>query len=149
MCIRPSSMTIQTLLYKQAIHHIEWKYSPAGAPHFGGLWKVGMKTMKLLLRKNVGSQPLPFKELTTILAVSESVLVASQSLPTDGDMMLTPGHFLIGRPLQVPLFTTFGDSWISLPKRWRLVNQLAQDLGLMVKHRLRDVASSLQMDQTI
>ena len=79
----PSMTVYVDSITKQAIHPIEWKYSPADAPHFGGLWEAGMKTMKLLLRKNVGSQPLSFEELTTIFAVSESVLVASQ-YPTYG-----------------------------------------------------------------
>ena len=89
---------------KQAIHPLEWKFFPASAPHFGGLWEAGVKAMMLLLRKNVGSHPLSFEELTTILAVSDSVLksrplLPHDSLPTDGDMTLTPGHLLIGRPL--------------------------------------------------
>ena len=73
------------LITKQSLNPVEWKFSPSGAPHFTGLW---VKAMKLLMRKIVGSHPLSYEELTTVLATAESVLNSRplssvDSLPVD------------------------------------------------------------------
>ena len=118
------------------LHHITWKFSPPGAPHFGGLWEAGIKSMKTVLNKNVGIQPLTFKQLTTLLTVAESILNSRplerlDSLPTDGNPVLTPAHFLVGRPLLSPAPRSTGQQpHIANPHRWRLLNHLKEELWL-------------------
>ena len=51
---------------------------------------------------------LMFEELSTILAEAEAALnsrplIALDSLPTDGEIALTLGHFLTGRSLTLPV----------------------------------------------
>ena len=63
-----------------------------------------MKTMKTLLWKVVGSHTITFEELTTVLSQAEATmnsrpLVPLDSQDDDGISLLTPGHFLVGRPL--------------------------------------------------
>lgn len=68
-----------------------------------------MKSMKTLLRKTIGHHLLSFEKLVTVLIEAEATLnsrplVATDSMPTDGSVVLTAGHFLIGRPLRaVPI----------------------------------------------
>ncbi len=71
------------------------------APHFGGLWEATVKTH---LTRMVRNFKLDFEEMCTVLTQIEACLNSRPLgiLPPnddDGIEMLTPGHFLIGRPL--------------------------------------------------
>jgi hypothetical protein len=85
---------------------IQWfvqKFHPPGAPHFGGLWEAGVKSVKYHLHRMLGETRLTFEELATLMAQIESCLnsrpiTAISSDPSDL-AALTPGHFLIGCPL--------------------------------------------------
>ena len=83
---------------------INWSHIPSRAPHFGGLWEAAVKAMKSLLAKVVGSCILTIEEMFTVLAevevtVNSRPLVPLDSTPIDGIVVLTPAHFLVGRPL--------------------------------------------------
>ena len=80
-------------------HNIHWSFSPSRAPHFGGLWEAGVKSMKTLLKKFIGSHHLSFEELTTVLIEAEATLnsrplMPVDSTPADGTPILTPGHYM-------------------------------------------------------
>ena len=82
---------------------IIWKFLPPLAPHFGGLWESGVKSVKHHLRRIVGAHTLTFEELTTLLYQIEACLnsrpIAPMTNDPDDSAVLTPGHFLIGSPL--------------------------------------------------
>lgn len=113
--------------------NIQWHFSPARAPHFGGIWEAAVRSMKTLLRKTIGTHSLTFEELTTVLAEAEAILNSRPLLPLDapsddGISPLTPGHFIIGSsltalPLQPDLITN-----ISLLRRWNLVHRIVHDI---------------------
>ena len=62
--------------------------------------------MMMLLMKSLGSQRLTFEKFYTMLVaeveatVNSRLLVTLDSVSTDGVQALTPGHFLVGRPLR-------------------------------------------------
>ena len=151
-------------IVQNSIHPVEWKFSPTGAPHFGGLWVAGVRSMKQLLKKSVGTLPLSYEKLHTVLAVVESILnsrplTSPDSLPVDGEHLLIPGHFLIGRPLRSPPNRTSGTSRIPFFKRWKLVNQLSQDLwlkwygaylqSLQARHKWESASRNLQVGDVV
>lgn len=83
-----------------AIEGINWHFSPPSAPHFGGLWEAGVKSVKHHLRRILGESRLTFEEFYTTLCQIEACLnsrplTAMSSDPSDLSA-LTPGHFLIG-----------------------------------------------------
>nr|XP_024215960.1 uncharacterized protein LOC106692822 [Halyomorpha halys] len=86
-----------------ALSGVEWKFIPPRAPHFGGLWEAGIKSVKRLLSSSVGSQPFTFEELATALVKIEALLNSRPLCPLTEDAcsfdFLTPGHFLVGGPL--------------------------------------------------
>ena len=91
--------------------------------------------MKGILRKMVGTHSLSFEELTTILAEVELILssrplTAPDSLPADGGIILTSGHFLIGRPFRTPSVPVDIASKMTLLKRWNLMRRLIHDLWI-------------------
>ena len=107
---------------------IEWKYIPERSPHFGGLWESAVKCVKTRLRKTIGSTKLDYKELVTVLTQIEACHNSRPLAPmttTDGEGVeaLTPGHFLIGKPLcalpEQPRFVKNP----SVLRRWQLCQE--------------------------
>ncbi|XP_076660720.1 uncharacterized protein LOC143364103 [Halictus rubicundus] len=92
--------TISALLAKE---QIEWRLIPPRAPHFGGLWERGVRSVKTHLKRIVGEQRLTFDELYTLLTQVEACLNSRPIHPLSADPSdlnpLTPGHFLIGDAL--------------------------------------------------
>ncbi|UYV76709.1 hypothetical protein LAZ67_14001846 [Cordylochernes scorpioides] len=82
---------------------IRWHFIPPSAPHFGGLWEAGIKSVKSHLIKVTKSAILNFKEFYTLLTQIKAILNSRPLLPLDSNFdsyeALTPSHFLIGSPL--------------------------------------------------
>lgn len=88
---------IQQMMEKETML---WSFIPPAAPHFGGLWEAGVKSMKTHLKKILGSTTCTFEELSTVTVQIEAVLNSRPLCPLTGDMddldALTPNHFLTG-----------------------------------------------------
>jgi hypothetical protein len=52
----------------------DWKFVPPHGPHFGGLWKAAVKSMKYHLRRTLGAHIATYEELCTLLAEIEACL---------------------------------------------------------------------------
>ena len=110
---------------------IEWRFIPERSPHFGGLWEALVKSTKNHLRRVMGKVKLTFEELSTVLAQIEACLNSRPLVPMnapdeDGIQVLTPGHFLIGRPLCALPESSLSSRPVSLLKRWDLCQNLIQ-----------------------
>ena len=107
---------------------IQWKFTPEHAPHFGGLWEAAVKSFKMHLRRVVGEARLTYEELTTTLAQVEACLnsrpLTPLPEPSDALEVLTPGHFLIGKPLTALPDSPDPDRPITLLRRWELCQKL-------------------------
>ena len=110
--------------------HIAWKFIPEHSPHFGGLWEAAVKSFKTHLRRIVASVKLTFEEMTTVLTQIEACLNSRPLTPltsnSDGIEALTPGHFLIGRPLMALPDSAFSYRQVSLLKRWDLCQNIVR-----------------------
>ena len=111
--------------------NIVWKFIPGRAPHFGGLWEAAVKSFKKHLSCVVGEVKLTFEELTTVLAQIESCLnsrplTALPCVEDGGVGALTPGHFLIGRPLEALPDPAVSYQPLTLLKRWHLCQALVR-----------------------
>lgn len=72
----------------------------------GGIWEAGVKSVKFHLRRVLGAHSLTANKLYTLLTQIEACLNSRPLAPVSQDLSdpqpLTPGHFLIGRPLLQP-----------------------------------------------
>lgn len=86
-----------------APEYIKWHFIPASSPSFGGIWEAGIKSAKSHIKRVVGDNRLTFEEFATILTQIEAVLNSRPLCPLthepDDISALTPGHFLVGKPL--------------------------------------------------
>ena len=111
---------------------IRWSFMPGKAPHFGGLWEAAVKAAKATLRKVIGNYPLSVEECATVLTDAEATLNSRplcqmDTQPEDGVDALTPGHFLVGKPLRaVPQHATEYSSVTGL-KRWNLCKKMCAE----------------------
>lgn len=111
--------------------NIEWRFIPERAPHFGGLWESAVKSTKFHLARVVGSVKLTFEEFSTILTQVEACLNSRPLTPMstaddDGIEVLTPGHFIIGKPLTALPDPSFSYRSFSLLRRWHLCQNLVR-----------------------
>ncbi|XP_065356174.1 uncharacterized protein LOC135950566 [Calliphora vicina] len=79
---------------------IKWIFIPPYSPHWGGIWESGVRSVKLHLRRVIGSTILTFEQMNTLLAQVEAVINSRPlgSAPDTDTNYLSPSHFLIGRP---------------------------------------------------
>lgn len=107
-----------------------WHFNPPAAPHFGGLWEAAVRSAKRVMVRIMGNHKFTLEEFCTILCRVEAILNSRPLVPLSTDPTeydcLTPGHFLIGRPLvsipekDIPVTTR------PLVQRWKLLNQSVQ-----------------------
>lgn len=106
-----------------------WHFNPPGAPHFGGLWEAGVKSVKYHLKRVVGDLHLTYDEFETILCQIESILNSRPLCKSDqdcSDLVLTPAHFLIQDSLLSLPDDNLESHKISHNNRWTLIQQLLQ-----------------------
>ena len=113
---------------KLADQGINWHFIPPAAPHFGGLWEAGVKSVKSHLKRVAGPRNLTFEEFSTLLVEIEMVLNCRPLTPLTGELddleVLTPGHFLVeGGLSSIPEAST-NNKKIDTLTHWKLVREL-------------------------
>lgn len=108
---------------------LRWYFQPACSPSRGGLWEAGVKTMKGLIRQTLYKLSLTIDELNTIVISAEAVMNSRPYLPVhstdpDGVCPLTPGHFLVGRPLCALPMRVDTESKVQNVRHWELVKRM-------------------------
>lgn len=109
---------------------LTWHFATPAASHQGGIYEAAVKSMKKHFVRVIGEQALTYDELDTIVCQIEGCLNSRPLSPLTDDptdvTALTPGHFIIGRPL-----VTLVDQPVDhLPQnrltRWQLIQQFTQ-----------------------
>lgn len=125
---------------------IELKFIPARSPNFGGLWEVAVKSLKGHMKRVIGSRMLKIDEMHTVVTQIEACLNSRPLTPLSNDPsdleVLTPGHFLIQRPLTAipePNLSELPEGRLS---RWQRVQNYSQQIW---KCWSTDYLSSLQI----
>lgn len=135
----------KNFLNSTASDNVTWHFLPPAAPHFGGLWEAGVRSVKHHLRRVLKEHKLTFEEFTTLLCKIEPCLNSRPLAPLNDSLndyeVLTPGHFLIGSSLTVtpePSLLHINENRLS---RWQRVRQLTERFW---KIRQDDYVNTLQ-----
>ncbi|XP_018375252.1 PREDICTED: uncharacterized protein LOC108769021 [Trachymyrmex cornetzi] len=109
---------------------IQWQMIPPNAPHFGGLWEAAIKSAKYHMKRIIGNTSLNYDEMSTVIAEIEAILNSRPISPMSDDpndiQALTPGHFLIGQPVNSYAYSDLENIKINQLSRWQLVERLRQ-----------------------
>nr|CAI5837700.1 unnamed protein product [Callosobruchus analis] len=113
--------------------YIERKFIPPyPPPHFGGVWKAGIKACKKHLKRVVEKTSLTFEELATLLAQVEPVLNSRPLFPASSEPSdlapITPGHFLLGSPITALPERYYTNTPVNRLTRYQLIQQCQQNL---------------------
>ncbi|XP_041972782.1 uncharacterized protein LOC121728634 isoform X5 [Aricia agestis] len=107
---------------------IEFIFTPAYSPHFNSLAEAAVKSTKKHLKRLLNQTHFTFEELATCLTHIEAVLNSRPLTPLSSDpkdfCVLTPAHFLIGRPLLCVPCSQVTDANISRLDRWKRVQHI-------------------------
>lgn len=107
-----------------------WEFNPPGAPHFGGLWESGIKSMKQHLYKTIGQALLTSEEFYTLLVQIEGILNSRPLYVMNSDpnnmTFLSPAHFLIGETINAPPERNYVSGPKSPLNRWQYLQKLRQ-----------------------
>lgn len=116
---------------KYGHQRLTWHFIPAAAPHMGGLWEAGVKSVKMHLKKSSGQIKLTFEEFSTLLANIEACLnsrpLSALSEDINAQSALTPAHFLIGSSMLTPAEPEELGTPGSILNRWRKLKALHQE----------------------
>ncbi|XP_026829830.1 uncharacterized protein LOC113563037 [Ooceraea biroi] len=106
-----------------ADEQIHWRFNPPAGPNFGGIWEAAVKSLKHHLRRVIGDAKLTYEEMATLLAQIESCLNSRplQAISDDPEdlSVLTPGHFLIGAPLNAVPEPSLVEDRMDRLSRWK------------------------------
>ncbi|GFY31697.1 integrase catalytic domain-containing protein [Trichonephila clavipes] len=64
---------------------IEWNFIPPSAPHMGGLWEAGIKSVKYHLKRALGRSRLTYEEFETVIIQVERILNSRPLTPIYND----------------------------------------------------------------
>ena len=82
---------------------ITWHFIPPRSPHFSGLWELAVRLTKFHLKRVTFGVNLTYDKFYSIFTQVGSIVNSRPLMPLTEDSddleILTPGHFLICRPL--------------------------------------------------
>lgn len=126
-------------------NNIEWRTIPARSPHFGGTWESVVKQFKHHFKRSTTSLVFTPDDFLTLLDQVECVLNSRPLTAISDDIndfkCLTPGHFLIGQPLNLLPEPSWVDSKFERLEAWQQNQFLLNEIW---KRFQEDYISALQ-----
>ena len=125
----PPNLEVPNFLSSEGV---TWRFLPPRAPNFGGLWESGVKSFKYHLKRALGTTKLTLEEFLTVTIQIEGILNSRPLSPLSADIndfeVLTPGHFLIGRPINALAEPSLINKKDNLLSRWQLTQKFVQTI---------------------
>ncbi|XP_044005512.1 uncharacterized protein LOC122850426 [Aphidius gifuensis] len=109
-----------------------WHLNPPRAPHQGGKWEAGVKSMKHHLSRIMGATLYTYHQLDTLVKQISAQLNSRPLCPMTNDPndleALTPGHFLIGREMNAIPEGQLLDVNDGKLSKWQLIQKHSQQV---------------------
>jgi hypothetical protein len=109
---------------------IQWHFTTPLAPHAGGYYESGIKTMKHHLTRVMDDGSFDFEQFSTILCKIEAIINSRPLTPMSEDpndlRVLTPAHFLVGRSLLTKPERNFVNVQQNRVDKWNRLQQIQQ-----------------------
>ncbi|XP_045463791.1 uncharacterized protein LOC123673349 [Harmonia axyridis] len=109
---------------------MQWHFIPARSAHFEGLWKAAVKSVKHHLKRILFTDHYTYEEFMTILTQIEVTLNSRPLVPLSFDPndleAITPGHFIIGEPLNAAPQLSVDDTKLHHLNRFQHSQKLVQ-----------------------
>lgn len=110
---------------------IAWHFIPPAAPHYGGLWESAVRMFKHHFKRVVGDLLFTFEELNTFVIEIEGILNSrpiTNISPDPNDLLvLTPAHYMIGRPLITLPERDMSSVPVNRLSTWKHIAKVRQD----------------------
>ncbi|XP_037932562.1 uncharacterized protein LOC119667346 [Teleopsis dalmanni] len=146
-----------------ANHFIKFNFIPPRSPHFGGLWEAAVKSAKGHLFRSLANAKMTIEELMTALIEIEAVMNSRPISPLSNDPndleALTPGHFLIGTPINSLPEPIVDNHDLTHLERWKRIAAVKQQfwckwsneyLGeLIQRHRWTSIKCNIKLDDLV
>jgi hypothetical protein len=109
---------------------IEWNFTTPLAPHAGGFYESGVKSVKHHLKRILDDHPLNYEQFATVLCRIEAVINSRPLTPLSNEpndlRVLTPAHFLTGRSLVARPERNLLEANPNRLVKWELIQQMQQ-----------------------
>lgn len=123
--------TLQAIEEFRLPREIRWHFIPPRSPHVGGIWEAGVKSAKYFLKRIAGETKLTEEEWRTLFAQIQGILnsrpMIAQSADPDDYRVITPGHLLIGRPINAIPEPSYETLKPGLLTRWQHIQKMRKD----------------------
>ena len=107
-----------------AQNKIVWKFSPPGAPHFGGIWESLVQSCKKAKIAILDKQSLTDEVLSTTMCLVEQTIYARPLIAVSDDPQdltaLTTNSFLLGRENAIAPFMPYSELYHDLRKSLKI-----------------------------
>ncbi|GBM69341.1 hypothetical protein AVEN_155764-1 [Araneus ventricosus] len=115
-----------------AEENIEWSFIPPRSPNWGGLWEANIKAFKYHFKRVAGNSKFSYEELLTLTTQIEAILNSRPLTPLSADVddldVLTPAHFLIGRPITAIVEPSLIDFETNRLNVWQRITKSVQTI---------------------
>ena len=141
----------------------QWHFNSPAAPHHGGLWEAGVKSVKYHLKRIMGPDSMTLEEFMTLLTQVEAALNSRPLCPLSTDPteleVLTPGHFLVGEALVAVPEPDLTQLRVNRLSRWQRSQQVFQHFwnrwskeylhSLQERHKWKRTSSNISVGDLV
>ncbi|XP_058828580.1 uncharacterized protein LOC131688387 [Topomyia yanbarensis] len=111
---------------------IQFRFIPPRSPHFGGIWEAAVKSLKTHLYRTLKNALVTNEQMQTVLTQVEACLnfrplTQLSDDPEDLDV-LTPGHFLVHRPLTAIVEPSYEEIPTNRLSQWQTIQEFIRRL---------------------
>ncbi|GBN04679.1 hypothetical protein AVEN_31100-1 [Araneus ventricosus] len=112
--------------------NFKWSFISPRSLNWGGLWEANIRAFKYHFKRVAGNSKFSYEELLTLTTQIEAILSSCPLTPLSADVddleVLTPAHFLIGRPITAIVEPSLVDFETNRLNVWQRITKSVQTI---------------------